>query len=125
LIFFWNPNLYTAHVPETQKWSPEGSTVYAFNSRPRLRGCGAGKAMLSVCVVANECGGRVGGISLIPGFPGTGGPINLIITSRCIVESGLYCINKALGHASIGLLAHTFLPNPSDTRVVAYLSRHE
>jgi hypothetical protein len=48
-FFFWNPILYTARVPETQKWSPEGSTVYACNSRPRLRGCGAGKAMLSVC----------------------------------------------------------------------------
>jgi hypothetical protein len=58
LFFFWNPILYTARVPETQKRSPEGSTVYACNSRPRLRGCGAGKAMLSVCVVANKGGGH-------------------------------------------------------------------
>jgi hypothetical protein len=62
--FFWNPILYTARVPETQKQSPEGSTVYACKSRPRLCGCEAGKAVLSVCVMASVDGGRVRGTVL-------------------------------------------------------------
>jgi hypothetical protein len=48
--FFWNPVLYTACVPKTQERSPEGSTVYM---------CVAGIAVLSVCVMANNGGGRV------------------------------------------------------------------
>jgi hypothetical protein len=50
-FFFWNSVLYTARVLKTQKRSPEGSYC--------LRLCGAGIAMLSVCVMAIEGGGRV------------------------------------------------------------------
>jgi hypothetical protein len=92
-FLFWNPILYTARVPETQKWSPKGSTVYACKSRPRLRGCEAGKAVLSVCVMASMDGGRVRGTVL---FTASGlvrpiiSPKHLIITNRCMYETGLY-----------------------------------
>ena len=58
-FFFWNLVLYPACVPKTQKRSPSGITVYLIRVGRACAAVWAGIAMLSKCVMAIGCGGRV------------------------------------------------------------------